>query len=559
MTTPATGRQLTSACNGVTTVFPCPVFRVASELKVYLLDNPDDDDTSGTLLTQDVDYTVAGDGMAGTASITTITAVPFPFGQYLRRKRFTSLAQTNDYVPNDGFPAASHEAALDRLSLVDEELADDIATATTKLAAQLDEGLAEVDEKMDTANDLLLQTVANQPSHQIDLFLTIGQSLTLAGAPQVTLAGRVPSTLLMFNGGSEAYLANAPAPLNYDYGIPSANFSAMVPFLAPANAEGHGPGIGYQSAKAGVARSFFFAAGHGGYSLSLLSKGAMSTLTNALRCAVRNARALGYAPNLYIIIDHGQADADALDDGGNGGYPPTTQAQYANACGKIVARLRKAAAQALGIAGYTAPVWVVPMITQNLVATLNARRDIIQAQAGMPTTSPGVRLLPPRSQFANLFETDLVHLWGQGQRNYAELIGAYVRSGLTPPRMIAKAVVGGTVEVTFDQPIAMSATLADMAVPGNSKGGFTVIDNAAAEVAVTGVAVAGSKATLTVASVANLNGGWKVRNGLQLTGVIGVNGVPASYMPRTMIVGTVNVGVTEAGIALENFSIPQEL
>jgi hypothetical protein len=139
------------------------------------------------------------------------------------------------------------------------------------------------------------------------------------------------------------------------------------------------------------------------------------------------------------------------------------------------------------------------------------------------------------------------------------LVGAYVHAGLYPPRMLSKAVVGSTVEVTFNQSVKLSVTTPDMGVPGNSKAGFTVIDNGVAEVPVTAISVAGAKATLTVGSVANLTGSWFVRNGLQLTGTLGSTGDPVSYMPRTLVVGLTNVGTAEDGTILENFSIPQEI
>jgi hypothetical protein len=133
MTTPASGSQLTSICNGVSRTFNCPVFRLAGELNVSLLTSADQANEDGTLLSPAADYTVAGDGPGGTAQIT--TTVTYPVGKFIRVWRHTSRAQTNDYVANDGFPAKAQEGALDRLSLVDEELDDAIQAGLKAEAA----------------------------------------------------------------------------------------------------------------------------------------------------------------------------------------------------------------------------------------------------------------------------------------------------------------------------------------------------------------------------------------------------------------------------------------
>lgn len=126
MTTTASGRKATSACNGVTTEFAVPFeLGASSDLLVYLLDDADADNDDGALLSEGSDYTVSGDMAAGTGAITTLTT--YATGNFIRRWRETSRAQDAAYVANDGFAASAHEAALDRLAMVDEEQGDDIA------------------------------------------------------------------------------------------------------------------------------------------------------------------------------------------------------------------------------------------------------------------------------------------------------------------------------------------------------------------------------------------------------------------------------------------------
>lgn len=140
MTTTVNGRSQTSACNGVTTSFVVGFsFEPGATLLVFLLDAADAANDAGTLLTEGVDYTVTGDGsVAGSASVHTTTA--YPTGKYLRRWRDTNLDQQADYVANDGFPAASHEKQLDRLSRVTEELSDGLGRTL-----RISDGLAGVD------------------------------------------------------------------------------------------------------------------------------------------------------------------------------------------------------------------------------------------------------------------------------------------------------------------------------------------------------------------------------------------------------------------------------
>lgn len=136
MTTEVLGRDQTSACNGVTTAFPVNFqFGVDAELKVYLLDAIDAPNAAGTLLVEGggADYTVTGSGPAGTASVHTLVAQPA--GKFLRRFRLSLREQSADYIPNDGFPSATQEAQLDRLTRVDQEQDDDLARADAANAA----------------------------------------------------------------------------------------------------------------------------------------------------------------------------------------------------------------------------------------------------------------------------------------------------------------------------------------------------------------------------------------------------------------------------------------
>lgn len=114
-------READFATDGVTTVWPIPFqFLSNDDLVVSLIDAGGDE----AALSDGTDYTIAGTGASGTASLTRGPADAS--GSTLRVRRLTTRVQATQYVPNDPFPAAAHEAALDRRALVEQEIDDDI-------------------------------------------------------------------------------------------------------------------------------------------------------------------------------------------------------------------------------------------------------------------------------------------------------------------------------------------------------------------------------------------------------------------------------------------------
>lgn len=79
-----------------------------------------------TILVVDTHYTITGGSAAGaTGTVTPIDgATDFPNTVVWTIERALPLTQATDYVENDSFPAASHEAALDRVTLIAQD--DDV-------------------------------------------------------------------------------------------------------------------------------------------------------------------------------------------------------------------------------------------------------------------------------------------------------------------------------------------------------------------------------------------------------------------------------------------------
>lgn len=100
--------------NGSTTVFPVPFyFLVDTDLKVTRLSA-----TTGlvTTLVLNSDYTLTGAGDSSGGALTTSPALPAGDEIYIERN--VAAVQETAYPNNGPFPAASHERALDRLTML---------------------------------------------------------------------------------------------------------------------------------------------------------------------------------------------------------------------------------------------------------------------------------------------------------------------------------------------------------------------------------------------------------------------------------------------------------
>jgi hypothetical protein len=108
MTVSTTTSRVEYAGNGSTTAFSVPFYFLASgDLKVY---------KAGVLQTLTTHYTVSGAGNPAGGTVTFLSAPAT--GQTVVVFRDPALTQNTDYVPNDPFPAESHERALDRLTMI---------------------------------------------------------------------------------------------------------------------------------------------------------------------------------------------------------------------------------------------------------------------------------------------------------------------------------------------------------------------------------------------------------------------------------------------------------
>lgn len=119
MTVPSTTSRDQQAGNGVTTLFTVP-FCILDQTYLRVLFTAAGVTTEKALTT---DYTV--DGVGDPSTSVTFLAAPGN-GVTITFLRRTAKTQETDYVPNDPFPAESHERALDKLTMQVQEL-DEVA------------------------------------------------------------------------------------------------------------------------------------------------------------------------------------------------------------------------------------------------------------------------------------------------------------------------------------------------------------------------------------------------------------------------------------------------
>ncbi|USY26714.1 hypothetical protein NIZ92_06665 [Alcaligenes sp. 1735tsa3] len=118
MTVSSEQSRVQYATDGVATSFPVPFrFLQNQDLRVTLVQG----DGSERPLSLDVDYSVTGAGQQAGGTLT-ITDTPPP-GQTLLIDRIVSITQETAYQRNDQFPERAHERALDKLTMICQQLA----------------------------------------------------------------------------------------------------------------------------------------------------------------------------------------------------------------------------------------------------------------------------------------------------------------------------------------------------------------------------------------------------------------------------------------------------
>jgi len=177
MTVSSTENRESYAGNGSTTAFAFPnKFLLDADLKVELVVDATGVSTMQVLTT---DYTLAGAGLDAGGTVTMLT--PPASGETLVVYRDPALIQPTDYVENDPFPAATHETALDRLTLFTQRLMD-LAVRSFRLADADDSG-ASTDVPSPEANKVLAWNAAGDALENIGVSNLAGYTVTQLNTP----------------------------------------------------------------------------------------------------------------------------------------------------------------------------------------------------------------------------------------------------------------------------------------------------------------------------------------------------------------------------------------
>ena len=124
MTVEADDSSAQYSTNGTTGPFAVPFYFLAASHLMVVYTAADGTSTTLTLTT---DYSVSGAGDPAGGSITTVTA--YPAGGTIAIVRDVPLTQLTEYVAGDAFPADAHERALDKLTMLAQQLQGKLAQA----------------------------------------------------------------------------------------------------------------------------------------------------------------------------------------------------------------------------------------------------------------------------------------------------------------------------------------------------------------------------------------------------------------------------------------------
>ena len=120
MTISTTASRISYNGNGVTTVFSFPYRFLTNGDLVVLSVSSTGVETTKTLTT---DYTLTGAGDDAGGSVTMLVAPAVDTRLIIYRD--TAITQETDYISGDPFPAETHERALDRLTMIAQEIGSD--------------------------------------------------------------------------------------------------------------------------------------------------------------------------------------------------------------------------------------------------------------------------------------------------------------------------------------------------------------------------------------------------------------------------------------------------
>ena len=204
MSLATTVNKVQYTANGSTTVFSFPYkFNTNSDLTVIETNVSTGVDTTKTLTT---DYTVSGAGNSGGGSVTFLVA---PVNsRRITIQRVVALTQETDYQPDDDFPAEVHEAALDKLTMIAQQLNDaDARTLKAPVADSITLGTLPLDTVR--ANKALVFDATGQVAVSVDNY--VDQATAAAASASAASSSASAASTSASNAASSASAASSSA------------------------------------------------------------------------------------------------------------------------------------------------------------------------------------------------------------------------------------------------------------------------------------------------------------------------------------------------------------
>jgi len=152
----------------------------------------------GTVKTLDTDYAVSGVGAAGGGNVTlTGSYTNLSTSSWLVIQREVELTQETDYVENDPFSAETHEGALDKLCMADQQLQEQIDRCIK----------ADIAQTSSSVTYTAFATLADQSTSSA----TVAVAQASNAVVQVTLATAQTSTATVYAAQASASAVSAAA------------------------------------------------------------------------------------------------------------------------------------------------------------------------------------------------------------------------------------------------------------------------------------------------------------------------------------------------------------
>jgi len=332
--------------NGSTSAFSY-TFKIFDDDDVTVIIRTDSTGTE-TVKTKTTHYTVSGVGSASGGTITFTSGNIPASGETVLLLRNTPLTQATDYTPNDPFPAATHEDALDKLTLISQDTQEEIdrsiklsrantmtsteftvpaATRANKIFAFDSSGELAVTQEIGTfkgdwaastayaVRDLVKDTSTN------NIFI-VNEAHTSSGSQPLTTNANSAKYDLIVDAASATTSASAAAS-----SATAAASSASTASTQASNASSSASTASTQASNASTSASTASTQASNASSSATAAASSATAAANSATAAANSAAALtvsdSNANTNFPVVFHDESNA-LLDDTGGLRYNPST-------------------------------------------------------------------------------------------------------------------------------------------------------------------------------------------------------------------------------------------